>query len=73
MVDFMHVYSYDNRTITVVNNSTGKNVDQVLTLKDYNIQYSYFSEKNEFTKVPNIKSVPPFTKEMLIRVDLTHK
>ncbi len=73
MVDFMHVYSYDNRTITVVNNSTGKNVDQVLTLKDYNIQYSYFSEKNEFTKVPNIKSVPPFTKEMLVRVDLTHK
>jgi hypothetical protein len=73
MSDFMHIYSYDNKTITVVDNSTGTNVDKVLNLSDYNIQYSYFSEKNEFTKVPDIKSVPPFTKEMLIRMDITHK
>jgi hypothetical protein len=73
MVDFMRVYEYDNKTITVVNNSTGTNVPQVLTLSDYNIQYSYFSEKNEFTKVPDVKSVPPFTKEMVIRMELTHK
>jgi hypothetical protein len=73
MVGFMHIYSYDNRTISVVNNSTGTNVNQVLTLSDYNIQYSYFSEKNEFTKVPDLKSVPPFTKEMAIRMELTHK
>ena len=73
MVDFMHVYEYDNRTITVINNSTGTNVNQVVPVQDYNIQYSYFSEKNEFTKVPNLKSVPPFTKEMVVRMELTHK
>ncbi|AIF83171.1 hypothetical protein NTE_01098 [Candidatus Nitrososphaera evergladensis SR1] len=73
MVDFMRIYSYDNRTITVVSNSTGSNVDQVLTLNDYNVQYSYFSEKNEFTKVPDIKDVPVFTKEMVVRMELTHK
>ncbi|MEO9363441.1 MAG: hypothetical protein ABI348_06020 [Nitrososphaera sp.] len=73
MVDFMRVYEYDNRTITVVNNSTGSNVEQMLPLSDYNVQYSYFSEKNEFTKVPDIKSVPPFTKEMVVRMELTHK
>jgi hypothetical protein len=73
MVDFMRVYSYDNRTITVVNNSTGTNVDEILPLADYNIQYSYYSEKNEFTKVPDVKSVPTFTKDMVVRMELTHK
>ncbi|AIC17125.1 hypothetical protein [Nitrososphaera viennensis] len=73
MADFMRVYSYDNSTITVVNNSTGTNVEQVITLNDYNIQYSYFSEKNEFTSVPDLKSMPAFTNEMVVRAELTHK
>lgn len=73
MYDFMRAYAYNNSTITVVNNSTGTNVDQAVMLRDYNIQYSYYSEKNEFTKVPTVKDVPPFTKEMVVRVDLTHK
>ena len=73
MYDFMRAYAYNNSTITVVNNSTGTNVDQVVKLRDYNIQYSYYSEKNEFTKVPTVKDVPPFTKEMVVRADLTHK
>ena len=73
MADFMRIYAYNNSTITVVNNSTGANVDQVVNLHDYNIQYSYFSEKNEFTKVPTARDVPPFTKEMVVRADLTHK
>lgn len=73
MVDFMRIYSYDNSTITVVNNSTGTDVEQVVTLDDYNIQYSYFSEENRFTQVPDVASVPPFTKEMVVRMELTHK
>lgn len=73
MVDFVNIYSYDNRTITVVNNSTGTDVEQQIVLDDYDIQYSYYSENNEFTKVPRVEDVPPFTKEMVVRMELTHK
>ena len=71
MADFMKIYAFDGETITVVNNSTGTNVEQVLTLADYDTQYSYYSEDNEFTKVPEAKEVPPFTKEMVLRAELT--
>jgi hypothetical protein len=73
MADFMRIYAYNNGTITVVNNATGTNVDRVLNLHDYNVQYSYYSEKNEFTKVPTAKDVPPFRENMIARVELTHK
>ena len=73
MADFMKIYAFDGKTITVINNSTGTNVEQVLTLADYDIQYSYFSENQEFTKVPEAKDVPPFTKEMVVRAELTSK
>jgi hypothetical protein len=40
--DFMKIYSYDNRTISVIDNSTGIPDKQVLTIQDFNIEYSYF-------------------------------
>jgi hypothetical protein len=73
MVDFVNIYSYDNSTITVVNNSTGTDVEQQVALDDYNIQYSYYSENNEFTQVPRVEDVPPFSKEMVVRMELTRK
>src|ERR1051325_11999507 len=59
MEDFMKIYSYDNKTITVIDNSTRTLERQTLTLKNYNIQYSYFSEKG-FTAVDIPSKIPPF-------------
>ena len=73
MEDFMKIYSYDNRTITVIDNSSGSSERQILTLGNYYIQYSYFSEKGEFTKVENSSKLPPFTNNMVARLDLTSK
>ncbi|HEX9678836.1 hypothetical protein [Nitrososphaera sp.] len=73
MADFMNVYSNNTGMITVVNNSTGVNVEQVLNLDDYNVQYSYYSERNEFTPVASAAEVPPFRENMLIRTELTSK
>ena len=73
MVDFVNIYSYDNSTITVVNNSTGTDVEQQVVLDDYDIQYSYYSENEEFTKVPRVEDVPPFREQMVVRMELTHK
>jgi hypothetical protein len=71
--DFMHIYSLDNKTITVINNETGVLNKEILTLDNYNIQYSYFSENNEYTKVSDSKLMPPFTKDMVVRIDLRSK
>ena len=49
MADFMKIYSYDNKTITVMDNSTGIPQKEVILLDKYNIHYSYFSDKGEFT------------------------
>ena len=38
--DFMKIYSYDNRTISVIDNFTGIPEKQVLTVQDFNIEYS---------------------------------
>ena len=73
MADFMKVYAFENNAITVINNSTGVNVEQVLNLDDYDIRYSYFSENNEFTPVPSPADVPPFQDNMVARVELTRK
>ena len=51
MADFMKIYSPTNKTITVVDNHTGVPQDRVITLKDYNVKYSYYSEKGAFTNV----------------------
>jgi hypothetical protein len=69
----MKIYSYDNRTITVIDNSTGISERQILILKNYNVQYSYFSEKGEFTKVEFPSHIPPFTNNLLVRLELTSK
>lgn len=73
MADFMKVYAAENNAITVVNNSTGVNVEQVLNLDDYDIRYSYFSENNEFTPVPSAADVPPFRDNMVVRAEFTRK
>ncbi len=73
MVDFVNIYASDGKNIQVINNSTGTNVEQTVALDDYDVQYSYYSENNEFTKVPSVEDVPPFTKEMVVRMELTHK
>lgn len=73
MADFMKVYAAESNSITVIDNSTGINVEQVLNLDDYNLQYSYYSENDEFTLVPAASDVPPFRDNMVARVEFTHK
>ena len=84
VADFMKIYSYDNKTITVVNNSTGTAEKQVLNLANYTIQYSYFSsenancnrtieDKNCYSPINNLATSPSFTNDMLLRMDLTSK
>lgn len=74
MADFVTIYNNTN-TIKVVDNSTGMSVNQTLNLADYDIQYSYFSEAGEFTKVAKPSDVPPFpaNNEMVARMELTSK
>lgn len=75
MADFMRVYSPDNSTITVVDGSSGANLTTTLTLAEYNLQYSYYSELGEFTKVARPSEVPPFPADnkMVARLELTSK
>lgn len=72
--DFMAIYNVTN-TINVVDNSTGTNVEQTLSLTNYNIEYSYFSEAGEFTKVAKPSDMPPFpaNNQMVARIELTSK
>jgi len=84
MDDLMKIYSFDNRTITVADNSTGQIQEQTLNLDDYNIQYSYFSAENPdcdktredpdcYVVQDDLPQFPPFTKDMLARIELTSK
>jgi hypothetical protein len=70
--DFMKIYSADNSTIQVVDNSTGNNVYQNITLADYNVDYSYFSE-NRFVKISNLTSSPPLSDTYLAKISLVSK
>ena len=72
--NFMEVYNVTN-TITVVDNSTGTNMEKTLNLTDYSIEYSYFSETGEFTKVASPYDTPAFPQDnkMVARVELTSK
>jgi hypothetical protein len=72
--NFMEVYNVTN-IVTVVDNSTGTNVERTLNLTDYDIGYSYFSEAGEFTKVESPFDTPPFPQDnkMVARVELTSK
>ena len=71
--DFMQIYSLDNKTITVINNETGALQKEILTLDNYDIQYSYFSENNEYIKVSDSKLMPIFTKDIIVRIELQSK
>jgi hypothetical protein len=72
LADFMKVYAYDGQA-RVVDNSTG--MMQTLNLTNYDVQYSYFSEAGEFTKVAQPSEVPPFPQDnrMVARVELISK
>jgi len=72
--NFMEVYNLTN-TFTVVDNSTGTNVEKTLNFSDYNIKYSYYSEAGEFTQVPSPYDTPAFPKDnnMVARIELTSK
>jgi hypothetical protein len=71
--DFMKIYSPNNSTISVIDNSSGSPREQTLELGNYDILYSYYSEKNEFTRVKNPSDVPPFRDNMVSRIELNSK
>jgi len=73
ITDFMAIYSVDNKTISVINNETGTLQKETIYLDNYNIQYSYFSEDNEYTKISDPKLMPPFTKDLVVRIDFRSK
>jgi hypothetical protein len=72
LANFMQIYSYDNRTITVVDNSTGLPQQEVLPLSNYTVQYSYNTDKG-FLKLVSPSNSPPFTNDFLARIDLQSK
>jgi hypothetical protein len=71
--DFMKIYSPDNMTISVVDNSSGSNLNRSLHLSDYDIHYSYYSDEGKFTRVTNPFDVPPFRDNMVTRIELTSR
>ena len=71
--DLMKIYSYDNKTVAIVDNSTGKYVNSTLQLADYDIQYSYYSDQNEFTKIVNSSQFPPFSNSFFGKIDFVSK
>ncbi|MDP9197013.1 MAG: hypothetical protein M3O24_00390 [Thermoproteota archaeon] len=70
--DFMKIYAADNKTITVVDNSSGIPTDENITLSDYNIDFSYYSDKG-FAQIQNLTQSPPFTDSFLGRINLRSK
>ena len=73
IADFMKIYSYNGKTINVIDNSTGTSKSQIIQLNKYNVIYSYFSEKGEFTRVNDLSKFPPFTNNMVARLQLISK
>jgi hypothetical protein len=73
MGDFMKIYLAGNNSISVVDNSTGIPYEQSVDLEKYNAKYSYFSEGNKWNQVRNASAMPPFTDEMVVRLELTPK
>ena len=74
LADFMRIYNMSN-AINVVENSTGTEVTNTLSLTNYNIGYSYFSEAGEFTNVATPSDMPAFPQDnkMVARIELTSK
>jgi hypothetical protein len=77
MGHFMKIYSFDNRTISVVDSSSGANLTRTLNLTNYDVEYSYFTgvgpeEKWEIRKPSEFPSFPADNK-MLAKIELTSK
>ncbi|WP_172602259.1 hypothetical protein [Candidatus Nitrosocosmicus franklandus] len=72
--DLMEIYAYDNKTVTLVENTTAGNyVNSTLELSDYDIQYSYYSDKGGFTKIVNSSQFPPFSNTFFGKIDFVSK
>ncbi len=71
--DFLTIYSPDNKTINVVDNSTGISDIQKIILDNYNVEYSYYTEKDKFIKISNMTTIPPFSSNMLVKMNITSK
>jgi hypothetical protein len=71
---FMTIYNVSD-TIDVVDNSSGTQVRYTLNLPDYDIEYSYFSEEGEFTRVAQLSDMPAFPQDntMVSRIELTSR
>jgi hypothetical protein len=68
----MKVYTNNSTSIQVVDNSTGKDIFQNLTLADYNIEYSYFSDGG-FVKIANLTNSPPLSNTFLGKITMNSK
>ena len=73
LLDLMKVYSFDNKTVQMVDNSSGKYTNTTLDLSDYNTNFSYYSDKGEFTKIVNNSQFPPFSNSFFGRIDFVSK
>lgn len=73
LADFMKIYSFDNSTISVVDGSSGANVTEKLTLSDYDVAYSYFSEGEFVYRDPSEFPSFPADNMMVARIELTSK
>lgn len=72
MGDFMKIYSSNNSTITVADNSSGNVTYENLTLKNYDVDYSYFTTTG-YSPITNLTHSPPFTDSFLGRINLRSK
>ncbi len=73
MPDLMQVYSSGNKSIDIIDNSTGNLINQTLDLSKFNVEYSYYSEEGNFTKTGNLTDIPPFSNAFFGRIDLVSK
>jgi hypothetical protein len=49
------------------------NQSRSIELEKYNAKYSYFSEENKWTQIPDASAMPPFTDNMVVRLELRPK
>lgn len=73
MPDLMQVYSSDGKSIDIIDNSTGNLINRTLDLDKFNVNYSYYSEEGNFTKIGNQTDMPPFSNAFFGRIDLSSK
>ena len=73
MPDLMQVYSSDGKSIDIIDNSTGDLTNRTLDLDKFDVNYSYYSEEGNFTKIGNQTDMPPFSNAFFGRIDLSSK